>query len=200
MTTFLLIRHGLHELSGKGLAGRQPGLGLNPEGQAQAKQLVERLAQPPVNAIHSSPRERTLETANPLAEAIGRPVCINPALDDIDFGGWTGREFAELQRDPQWAIWINTRTQAQPPDGETIAQVQRRITLELMALTATHPGQTVAVFTHCDIIKCALAHFLAISLDDLERFDIRPASISVVKVQGAWAQVARFNDTGPVLC
>src|SRR5438552_13101754 len=44
MTTFLLIRHASHDLLGRALAGRQPGVRLNERGQREAELLAQRLA------------------------------------------------------------------------------------------------------------------------------------------------------------
>src|SRR5688500_6273636 len=66
-TTFLLIRHALHELGGDIIAGRKPGVHLNDAGRAQADGLCARLADVKLDAIYSSPMERTLQTAQPLA-------------------------------------------------------------------------------------------------------------------------------------
>jgi probable phosphoglycerate mutase len=196
MTTFFLIRHAAHDLVGKALAGRQPGVFLNSAGLREAARIVEHLADARIDAIYASPRERAHETATPLAEARGLPVRVSAELDDIDFGQWTGRTFKELEADARWPIWCNRRTGAQPPGGETIAQVQQRTVAELARLAALHADQSVALFTHCDVIKCALAYYLAIRLDDLERFEIAPASVSVVLVGAGWSKVWRVNDTG----
>lgn len=196
MTTFLLIRHAAHDLVGKALAGRQLGIMLNETGQREAAQLTLRLAGLPIHAFYTSPRERAQQTAAPLAQARGLPVQQEPQLDDINFGGWTGRTFSELSSDAQWPVWCQHRTAAQPPDGERIAEVQQRIIAALDRLAPLHPEETVAIFSHCDVIKSALAHYLAIPLDELERFEIAPASVSVLVLGEGWSKVLQVNGNG----
>ena len=70
----LLIRHGENDVMKTRLAGRLPGVHLNAAGQSQARKLVESLSTLPIRRILSSPLERALETAAPLAEALGLPV------------------------------------------------------------------------------------------------------------------------------
>jgi probable phosphoglycerate mutase len=65
-----------------------------------------------------------------------------------------------------------------------------------MRLRGQHDGGTVALVSHGDVIKAALAHFLRMSLDALESFDIAPASVSVIQAGADWAQVKLVNDTG----
>ncbi len=96
MTTFLLIRHGLCDPVGKAIAGRTPGIHLNDIGRAQALALANRLSGLPVAAIRSSPLERALETAQPLANAFGLQVVEDERLNEVDFGDWTGRTLTEL--------------------------------------------------------------------------------------------------------
>ena len=70
MPTVLLIRHGENDFVKKGrLAGRKPGVHLNERGRAQAENLAKALAKTPIKAVYSSPLERTVETAEPIAKA-----------------------------------------------------------------------------------------------------------------------------------
>jgi broad specificity phosphatase PhoE len=196
MTTFLLIRHGSHDLLGKALAGRAPGVHLNAQGLREAARLAEWLGGLRVDAIYTSERERSRETAGPLAARQGLALQISAGIDEIDFGAWTRRTFVELKAEPEWAVWNSRRRAARVPGGEMIGAVQARIVSELRRLTTEHQNGNVALVSHCDVIKAALAHFLAMSLDDLERFDIGPASISVVECGDGLAKVKLINGGG----
>jgi probable phosphoglycerate mutase len=88
------------------------------------------------------------------------------------------------------------RSEARPPGGESILEAQRRAVDLILRLRAKHEGETVVLVSHGDVIKAVLAHFLRISLDDLESFDIAPAAVSAVHVGENWAQVKLVNDTG----
>jgi probable phosphoglycerate mutase len=195
-TVFLLIRHATNDFVGKALAGRAPGVHLNPEGRAQAQRLADRLSVLPIAAIYVSPLERARETAAPLATRLELTARACDGLHEIDCGDWTGRTFRDLDGDPDWRLWVEERSRARPPKGESIVEAQRRIVDTLHALRAEHDGDTVALITHGDVIKAALAHFMRMSLDGLERFDIAPASVSVIVAGEGWAQVRLVNDTG----
>ena len=68
MPAILLIRHGENEYVKTGRrAGRKDGVHLNEKGRAQAQALAEALAHIPLKAVYSSPLDRTMETAAPLA-------------------------------------------------------------------------------------------------------------------------------------
>ncbi|MDB5905304.1 MAG: hypothetical protein JWM26_4182 [Betaproteobacteria bacterium] len=195
MTTLLLVRHASHALVGKALAGRSEGVRLDERGRRQADLLSQRLAAWSITAVYTSPRERAAETATPLARRLGLDLRIDRAFDEIDFGDWTGKSFDELAHDPAWPLWVDRRSVAQPPNGERFADVQRRALEGIDRLRGKHADETIAIFSHGDVIKSMLAHFLGISLDHLERFDLAPASVSIVAAGDGWAQVKLINDT-----
>jgi probable phosphomutase (TIGR03848 family) len=196
MTTLLLIRHASHDLLGKALAGRAPDLHLNARGKMEAERLAERLAPLPIRAIYTSPMERAQETAWPLANRLMLEARIDSAVDEIDFGDWTSRTFAELDPRPDWQTWNAARARGQVPGGESMSAVQTRIVDALAKLEEAHRAATVAVVSHGDVIKAALLHYLGVPLDHILRLEISPASVSIVALHGGAPQVTLVNDTG----
>lgn len=196
MTTFLVARHAAHDWLGRGFAGRQPDVSLNAKGQQEAAELVRRLAGVPLHAIYCSPQPRTQQTAAPLARERGLDIRIEAAFDEVDLGEWQGRTFDEVRGQPAWAHWLAQRASAQPPGGERFAQVPRRAMAGLRRLVDAHPDQHVLVVSHGDVIKAMVADVLGLSLDNLERFDIAPCSVSVIAMGRDWAQVKSLNVAG----
>lgn len=195
MTQVLLVRHGSIDALGVSLAGRSDGVHLNARGRHEARRLAAWLARHQIASIYSSPRERAVETALVLGEAraLTPQTCGN--LDEIDFGDWTGATFDALADDAGWRVWVDRRSAARPPHGETIVDVQRRIVAAIDALSARHCDQTIVLVSHGDVIKSAIAHYLGVSLDRLESFEIAPASVSVLGCGPAWAVVRALNHT-----
>ncbi len=180
MTNLLLIRHGLNDWTGKRLPGWTPGIHLNDQGRAQAAALARRLAGVPLAAIYSSPLERTLETAHPLAEAHGLTVQVREGLGEVHPGDWTGRLLEELQGDELWSVMQAYPGGARFPGGESLRQAQARMVAELDAIREAHIGQTVAVVSHADPIKMAVAHYIGLPLDLFHRLTIAPASVTAM--------------------
>jgi probable phosphoglycerate mutase len=151
----------------------------------------------PLTAIYSSPLERALETAGPLAHDHGLRVQTRPALNDMDFGDWTGRTLDELADDPAWKSFNGDRGRACPPGGEALQQVQRRVVDELLALSRLHAGEVVAIVTHAEPIRCALAAFSGSSLDDVKAVEIAPGYVSAIGIQPNVRRVLAINmDAG----
>lgn len=194
-TTFLLVRHAVHGLLPHTLAGRTPGVELSGEGRAQADRLATRLAEefPQISVILSSPRERARQTAEPLAASLGLPVETEPAWDELDYGGWTGRRFEELAADPRWHQWNAHRAGATVPGGETMLMMQARVVTALDRWRVRQPGGTVAVFSHAEPIRGALLHALGIPPDLFWRLEISPASLSVLTLDEGGPRVLRLN-------
>ena len=96
MTTFFLIRHASNDLFKHTLVGRSPGVYLNEIGKSEAKQLAVNLAVQDLTHILTSPLERCVETAQPIAKRLNLKVEHSEPLKEVNFGDWTGRKFAEL--------------------------------------------------------------------------------------------------------
>lgn len=196
MIRFLLIRHALTDTTGKNLSGRAPGISLNAEGRKQAVALSERLSGLPITAIYSSPLARALETANPAVAALGIQCEISAAFLEIDFGEWTGRSIQELKDDPAFNRFNSARSMTRIPGGELMMEAQMRIVAGLERLKNDHPGQMVAVVSHGDMIKSAIAWYAGIHLDLFHRLEISPASVSVLELWDDAATIVMVNDQG----
>ena len=192
--TILLIRHASHAHLGQILSGRLPGIGLSEVGVGEAERLADHLRLHDLAAIQSSPVQRARETAAAIAAGRGLDVDIATALDEIDFGDWTGRAFEALAGDPDWDHWNASRATAAPPSGESMAGAQARVVAHLQALARAHAGESVAVVTHCDIIRAALAQVLRLSLDAFHRFDVDPASVSRIAMGDWGARILSINE------
>jgi broad specificity phosphatase PhoE len=193
--TILLIRHAAHSHLGSVLSGRIPGIGLSADGREQACRLAARLASCAIARLESSPVQRAQETASAIAGFHGG-LAINTvaALDELDFGDWAGRRFDELADDPRWETWNRERASAAAPNGERMADAQARAWAHIEATARSGSGATVAMISHCDIIRAVVAKVLGLSLDAVHRFDVDPASLTWLQV-GSWgARLLSLNE------
>jgi probable phosphomutase (TIGR03848 family) len=188
----LLIRHAENDVMYRRLAGRLPGVHLNRRGQQQALALARMLLGMPVQALYSSPLERAVETAEPLARALGLRIEMRPGLNEVDFGRWQGRSYKQLQRTQLWQVLQATPSRVRFPEGEALSDAQQRVVAELEDLAVEG---MIACVTHADVIRLALLHYLNMALDDLHRLVIAPASVSAILVGERGPQVLFFNRT-----
>ena len=197
MTTFLLIRHALCDPVGRSIAGRTPGVHLNDAGRRQATALARRLGGLSIAAIRSSPLERAMETAQPLAGALGLPVDQDTGLTEVDFGEWTGRTLPELDSLPEWRDFNQRRSSAKIPGGETMADVVSRslATLEMIRGSPELRGRLVALVSHGDVLRSLVAHCIGMDLDAIHRIEIAPASVSILLSEDGKWRLLLLNST-----
>lgn len=199
MTQLLLIRHGENDYTRTGrLAGWTPGVGLNEAGRKQAQALAEKLKAAPIAAIYSSPLERARETAAPLAEAKKLDVQIVEGLGEVQYGQWQGKSLKRLARTKLWRTVQGLPSAMQFPEGETFRSVQSRAVNAIEALVQAHPKDLVAVFSHGDVIKLVVAHYLGLPLDLFQRIMIATASTTILRLGHGQPALVKLNDTSGV--
>jgi probable phosphomutase (TIGR03848 family) len=194
-THILLVRHASNDYIEAGrLAGRAPGIHLNDLGRAQARAVADRLASSPLAAVYSSPLERAIETATPIAERHAIPVRVLERLVEADCGEWTGALIEELRGTDQWRWMQAVPSCARHPGGESMAETQARMVSAVEELRISHAGQTIAVVSHSDPIKLLLAFAVGLHMDMFQRVTVDPASISEVEFGSLMPRLLRSND------
>lgn len=195
VTTYvLLIRHGENDWVGTDrLAGRSPGVHLNDKGRQQAQELAQLLHEQPIAAIYSSPLDRCVQTAQPLADALSLPVTVEPGVLEVDYGGWQAGHLKELAKLPEWHLVQHYPSTFRFPQGETLREVQSRALSAIERIRDAHPNQVVAIFSHGDVIRTTMAHYLGTPLDLFQRVIISTASISTLAFFGQVPSVLGVN-------
>ena len=196
MTIILLIRHGDNDTLGKYLTGQTSGIHLNDKGLRQAQGLVCQLSAAPIKAVYSSPLERAMETARPLAQFFNQEIQVKPGLIELNYGSWVGKPFGLLRRYKAWKMIYEKPEEVRFPDGETFVEVQQRVCAELDSIAAAHQKQdVVAVFTHADVIRLAVTHYLEMPLIGFHKFTVETASITILVLSDGKARIPKLNQT-----
>lgn len=193
-STFFLVRHGAVDGLGKILRGRMPDVHLNDEGRRQASALARRFEKERLDRIFASPLERTQETARPIARRLRLEVETAAELVEVDPGEWTGLEFEDVVGRTEWVRHQGWRSGTRIPGGETLLEVQARVLGLVARLREERPGERIALVSHGDVIRVAVAAFLGMPIDLLERFDIQPASVTAVAVTDPGPRVLYLNS------
>lgn len=197
MTILLLIRHATNDYVKEGrLAGWTPGVHINAQGQREADALAKRLNDIPIAAIYSSPLERAVDTAEAIAACQKLPVEVRPELGEVQTGEWTGKLIKELIETDMWKKIQTSPVGVHLPGGESIDEVQARIVGAIDAIVAAHPNQIVAVVSHSDPLKAAIAHYLGMDLNQFQRIIVSPASVTVFIMGDQGPVLFRSNDGG----
>ena len=200
MPLLLLIRHGENDYVKTGkLAGRIPGVHLNEKGQKQAQALGEALQDVLIKAVYSSPLERAMETALPIAKSHKLTILQEPDLMDVDVGKWQGKSLKMLRLTKVWKIVQSAPSRFRFPEGESFPEAQTRYVNTLERIIQKHhkPQDIVAVVFHADPIKLAVAHLLGMPLDHFQRLSCDTGSLTALHVGDASANLIKLNQRPP---
>ena len=202
MTTVLLVRHGLTATTGHVLTGWLPGVGLDERGRAQAAALAARLAPVPLDAIVTSPLDRCRQTTEPIAAARDGSmdgVVTDARLGECHYGDWTGKALKELEKDPLWPV-----VQAHPSavrfpgsEGESMLDMQHRAVAAVREWNnKLGKDATYLICSHGDVIKAIVADSLGLHLDQCQRIQADPCSVTVIRYTTLRPFLLRLNDVG----
>jgi probable phosphomutase (TIGR03848 family) len=200
VTLVLLVRHGLTAVTGSVLSGWTPGITLDDRGTAQAQALGARLAPVPLDAIITSPLERCAQTA--AAIAAGRPevpVHYDERVGECKYGDWTGKPLKRLAKDPLWRVVQQHPSGARFPgaDGESMLDMQHRAVSAVRDWNARlGRGGCYLVCSHGDVIKAIVTDALGLHLDQCQRVQADPCSLTVIRYTPLRPFLLRMNDTG----
>ena len=199
MHLLLLIRHGENDYTKKHkLAGYTPDVHLNERGQSQAQALADALKEVPIKAIYSSPLERAIETATPIAAARRLEVQVEAGLLETNVGKWQGRSLAALRLQKHWKVVQSAPSRAQFPEGETFYECQARIVTALDSIARKYkPQNIVACVFHADPIKLAVAHYIGLPLDHFQRLSCDTGSLTALYVGESGANLIKLNQRPP---
>ena len=122
-----LLRHGLTDYNAQKRYQGQRDIPLSAQGLAQ---LCKADIDPKV--VYISTLQRTKQTAEvlfPYAKLV--PV---DALKEMCFGSFEGRNYVEMEHDPDYLAWVAANCESQCPDGERKTEFSDRICKAFAAL------------------------------------------------------------------
>jgi probable phosphoglycerate mutase len=193
-TTIFFVRHVPHALQDGTQVGRRDGIPLADDAADYLNPLAERLAGEPVKAVYASPISRTQQTAKAIAERHDLPVHTEDDFQELDFAGWTGTSFDDLENDPEWRKWNAVRSLARAPGGETMVEVQSRMMRGVERVRRENPEGAAVVVSHGDPLKTVVLYLLGAPIDMYERLQIDPGSVTTAVVGDWGAKLIRLNE------
>lgn len=197
-TRFILIRHGQTEWNrgAERFRGRAD-IPLNDLGYAQAQRVAARLAREEIAALYASPKQRTLATAQPLADARNLPAQPHDGLLDVDYGALEGMTLDEARRAYPDVIarWLATPGETTFPRGESFSQMRARIVALLDELAPKHAGATIALVTHRVVCCALLCVVLGLPSNALWRIRQDNACVNFFEKHAHGFVVTLLNDT-----
>jgi broad specificity phosphatase PhoE len=194
----LLVRHGESTWNWERRVQGQHDPPLSKRGKQQARELAARLEDHRVAAFYSSDLRRAWETAEPVAEALGREPTPVTGLREIALGAWEGKTREELMVEfpSEWGAWSQRPSWDIVPGGEGAQRFERRVLETLTRIQGDHPIGDVLCVTHGGVIQVLLGSVVApgAGSDGLFPFVIDNCSLTVLQRAGSRTVVTAVND------
>jgi probable phosphoglycerate mutase len=194
----IFMRHGQAESNvARILAGRHMESHLTADGRQQvmdsSKQLMKNIA---IKKVYVSPVIRTVETAQIVCQILGTEYVIDERLYETEMGQLAGMNYEEVTTkygDVLTRFYSDSDPVLKKFGVETFDSVKHRIKNLLDDLLQKHKDNNVLIVTHLDPIKAALATLLDLSSQALHRWNIRNASLTILKHESKIYSVSGVN-------
>lgn len=173
-----LVRHGQSLSNAEGRIQGQLDVRLSPFGERQSLALAAAFRSLPIDAVYASPLARAMQTAAPIADALGLPVQTDDRLKEINAGVFQGVLWSEIEaHSPDLAAkWREQDPDFVIPGGESRRMLGIRGRAALEAIRASEHRQVVVV-SHGGVLAGALKALLGVPAEN-NPFSFYNASIS----------------------
>jgi probable phosphoglycerate mutase len=183
----LLIRHGETAWNAEHRIQGRLDVPLSATGVWQTRQLAQRLAAEPIDAVVASDLARAWMTGVPLAEARGLEMIAEPRLRERAFGIFEGKTLDEIaaQHPDELAAWRSRDVDWRIPEGESGTEFIDRVLEALQDIALAQQGRTVAVVTHGGVLDVVYRNARALSWDAPREHQMLNAGINRLQARSA---------------
>ena len=157
---------------------------LTGEGLAMAEAFAQAYHEIAWRAIYSSPLDRAMSTAAPLARRLGMPVHAREELAELHYGQWDGQTTEEISRlyHVEYERWVADPAWNPPTGGETAVALAQRMTRAVGEIAAAYDDGDVLVVSQKASIRVALCALLGVDVGRFRyRFGCPVGSVSIVE-------------------
>jgi broad specificity phosphatase PhoE len=172
-------------------------------GKQQAVRAASAFSPGTVDAVVTSPLRRARSLADEVATRTGAPVVVDHRLTELGQTSWEGLYLDEIRvRYPEmYDRWYLRPDTVRFPEGEDVADVQRRGLSALADIFARYPEGHVAVITHSVVIQVLVATALALDLRQIHRLRVSNVGITTLcgmEIPGAVLTLNALDPQSPV--
>ncbi len=196
MPRLFLVRHGDTELNSRERYWGHSDVKLGAAGLKQAEKLRDRLVTEKIDAIYSSDLERASLTAKIIASKHQLDVITCAELQEINFGKVEGLTFDEIIRlYPELTeLWTSWSRQLKFPDGESVDELNCRVSKFLGRLEKHAPDETILIVAHAGPLRLLVCHLLGIEPQRWREIRLKLASLSIVETSPEGTVLSLLND------
>jgi len=196
LSRLLLVRHGETELNSSERYWGRTDVTLSAAGLRQAERLRDRLATEKLNAVYSSDLRRASLTADTIASRHKLEVITCPELREIDFGQLEGLTFDQIGRlyPEVTRLWMERSPELKYPDGESIYQLNNRVSDFMRRLEKHANEETILIVAHSGVLRTLACQLLGIEPQHRWQIRLDLASLTVIETYPQGAILTLLND------
>lgn len=195
MSYLILVRHGESEWNKKGLWTGLTDIGLSEKGKEEARLAGGKLKNYPIDIAYTSPLLRAKQTLTEIKNILGRdfPTFENPALNERDYGTYTGKNKWDIQKEVGKETFQKIRRGWDIPvaNGESLKDVYNRAVpyYESEILPKLKERKNVLISAHGNSLRALVKFLENISDIDVENLEIATGQVYIYT----------FNDQGGII-
>lgn len=155
-----LIRHGLTDSNQKKAYIGKTDEPLNDAGMHMFK-VVDIFT----SVVYVSDKQRTKQTAKILYPKASQIVI--PDLNEMDFGDFEGKNFKELENDPDYKVWVDSNCKNHCPNGESMREFTTRCKRGFLSIIHS-TQEDIIIVAHAGTIMAICDSFI---MSDKTYFD-----------------------------
>ncbi len=204
MTDILLIRHGETAWNRMRRMQGHIDIGLNEEGQRQARSLARALQSERPAVIYASDLKRARDTAQAVADMHQLAVHVDIELRERCYGAFEGLMYEEISHHhPEaFALWQSRDPQARFPAGEreteTLEEFHQRSVDVVTRIAREHPEQRIVIVTHGGVLDCLYRAAHDLPITSPRNFSILNAAINRLHWDGQKFRVLQWGDAAHI--
>jgi probable phosphoglycerate mutase len=165
---------------------------LTPEGLEMAQAFTGAYRDKPWQAVYCSALRRSIQTAQPLCEALGLTAQVRPELNEIGYGKWEGltKDEVNQRHHDDYVSWLADPAWYAPTGGELAVVIAQRGLQIIEELKQGFTDGNVLIVSHKATIRIILCSLLGIEVGRFRyRLGCPVGSLSIVE----------FAAQGPML-
>lgn len=172
-----------------------PGFPLSETGRVQARSATRYLGSQPVVAVWSSPLQRALETATPIAARSGVPVMVDEELIEWSLlSRWAGAKWADLASTHPGEL----EAYLEHPDrvefgDESLTMLANRVVGAIKRIEGRYDAGDVVVVGHQDPTQAARLALTGRSLSTLHSAKPTHASVITLAPGPSWRELTYWE-------
>ena len=187
-----LVRHGETELNVKKVYYGSTDCGLTEKGKEQAVSLKTAFASVPLDLVLGSPLKRAKTTVDLILGEKEVPRLEDGRLKELDFGGWEGKSYTELQGDPLYEQWCREWKTTCPPRGECFLDLAQRVR-SFYGDLLKREEERVLIVAHHAVLQQLMACLLEAEPESCWHYAFEQGTYTVFEIRDGFAVLKGHN-------